>query len=97
MHYGNEVLSTVRFVDPVLSTVRFVDPGHSWLRVPKSVCKSISFHPSSYSYVCSEFYYLEEDCDAPMFKQAWCGLDNSVIEREEYQEDCFVRQLARVT
>ena len=86
MYYGNEVLNTIRYEDP----------GHSWLEVSKSICKRISFTPSGYSYESHKFYYLEEDCDAPEFKKVWCSLDKSILVRTEYQEDCFVRKLARV-
>lgn len=48
------------------------DPGHGWLRVPKSVIKSMGIADkiTHYSYMSEKYVYLEEDCDCTMFFRA---------------------------
>ncbi len=49
------------------------DPGHGWVKVPLSLLHDlcISREISTYSYRKGDFVYLEEDCDAAVFHQAY--------------------------
>ncbi len=49
------------------------DPGHGWLRVNRSelVELGLAGEISTYSYVYGEYVYLEEDCDAARFYNAY--------------------------
>ena len=46
------------------------DAGHGWLAVPKSISLAANYK-SEYSYQDATHYYLEEDCDASNFIEAW--------------------------
>jgi hypothetical protein len=49
------------------------DPGHGWLEVPMSTIRYLGIEAkiSSYSYRTDDTAYLEEDCDAPIFIDAY--------------------------
>ena len=49
------------------------DPGHGWVKVPLTLLESlcISGEISDYSYRRGAYAYLEEDCDASLFHQAF--------------------------
>ena len=49
------------------------DPGHGWLQVPKKLIRELGIGKeiSSYSYQDEDFLYLEEDCDAVLFIEAY--------------------------
>ena len=49
------------------------DPGHGWLKVPVSLLGrlGIAGKITSYSYLRGKFAYLEEDCDARTFLEAY--------------------------
>ena len=49
------------------------DPGHGWLEVPMSLLRDLGIADkvSSYSYMRGDSAYLEEDCDAGLFVQAF--------------------------
>lgn len=52
----------------------YADPGHAWLAVKLKDLMAVRLSPydfSPYSYVRGGTYYLEEDCDAPKFADAW--------------------------
>ena len=52
----------------------FIDPGHGWLQVAWFDLKALGLNPrdfSRYSYRDRNQFYLEEDCDAPKFLQAY--------------------------
>lgn len=54
--------------------LRFVsDPGHGWLEVPMSTIRYLGIENkiSGYSYRKGDTAYLEEDCDAPVFIDAY--------------------------
>ena len=53
----------------------FSDPGHAWLRVKKTglVKLGIAHKISRYSYMKSDWAYLEEDCDAGLFLRTKFG------------------------
>jgi hypothetical protein len=50
------------------------DPSHGWLEVPVSDLMGLGLKPedfSEYSYRRGEFVFLEEDCDASVFVDAY--------------------------
>ena len=50
------------------------DPGHGWIEVSFADLVSVGLKPddfSQYSYRSGEYAYLEEDCDAAVFVNAW--------------------------
>jgi hypothetical protein len=52
----------------------YADPGHGWLAVKIKDAASVGLNPTSfspYSYIRGQTLYLEEDCDAPLFADAW--------------------------
>lgn len=80
---------------------RFInDPGHGWLEVPVSelAAYGVSSAVSRYSYVDrkSGYAYLEEDCDAPLFLEAFRARNGMAAPiRETYCHGrAFVRDLA---
>jgi hypothetical protein len=73
------------------------DPGHGWLEVPTSqlVDLGIEHNISTYSYVQNETAYLEEDCDAGVFVDAYKKKHGSQPEyAEKYSEHTFIRNLS---
>ena len=54
--------------------LRFIsDPGHGWLEVPMGTIRylGIEHKISGFSYRKGDMAYLEEDCDAPTFIDAY--------------------------
>ncbi len=55
--------------------LRFIeDPSHGWLEVPETALAKVGLSVadfSLYSYRHNGKLYLEEDCDAPKFFEAW--------------------------
>ena len=51
----------------------FTDPGHGWLEVPKHLLVELGIQGdiSSCSYMKDSLAYLEQDCDAGKFLQAY--------------------------
>jgi hypothetical protein len=54
----------------------YADPGHAWLAVPidylvKTLTNEELGRISAYSYIKGKTAYLEEDCDAALFIEAW--------------------------
>jgi hypothetical protein len=49
------------------------DPGHGWVKVPFSLLETLGITEqiTRYSYQRKNFAYLEEDCDADTFFQAY--------------------------
>jgi len=49
------------------------DPGHAWLKVPVQLLRELGIADqiTSYSYWRKGFAYLEEDCDASVFFNAY--------------------------
>lgn len=69
------------------------DPGHGWLRVPHKVIRDVGLSSKSfsrYSYVDNDYMYLEEDCDAGVFLQAYQNITGSeadyVVEEVNYTD-----------
>lgn len=63
-------------INPSRNFTWLQDPGHSWLSVPiaylMNVCnKEDIARISAYSYIKGKSVYLEEDCDAVIFIDAW--------------------------
>ena len=50
------------------------DPGHGWLAVPLADCRAVGFNLSHFCYVVGSMAYLEEDCEAERFIQAYTAL-----------------------
>lgn len=66
----------------------FQDPGHGWVEVSRSLAEELGIKDkiTSYSYQNANYYFLEEDCDAPLLLKE---LKNRNIEyqiNERYSE-----------
>ena len=90
-------------MNKVLNLTWYEDPGHAWLKVPKAVIKELNIEHeiSSYSYKDSDSFYLEEDCDAAVFANAYKKINGTVSPLSEAEvvfsnEDSFVRGLNHV-
>ena len=62
----------------------YSDAGHGWLKVPKALIIELGIADkiSHFSYERSDSVYLEEDCDFPLFAQAYApttGISMNVI------------------
>lgn len=81
----------------MLKTFDFIsDPGHGWVKVPVSLLQGlgISREITRYSYMRGAYAYLEEDCDATTFHQAYekCfGFPPKYRERNAGQKSSRVR------
>lgn len=82
-----------------------MDYGHSWLEVTNSLLKKLGIADkiSHYSYQKDDYAYLEEDCDASIFfeayfrnKEWWKDKDNrKIVESIKtylYKEDAPIRR-----
>lgn len=51
----------------------YADPGHGWIKVPRKLLSKLGITDkiTPYSYQRGEHVYLEEDCDAYTFVQAY--------------------------
>ena len=49
----------------------YSDAGHGWLKVSIEEVKELNVKVSKYSYRKNHTLYLEEDCDAPKFLEAY--------------------------
>lgn len=65
--------------------INHTDPGHGWTEVPYSLLVQLGIHDkiSPYSYRCRNTCYLEEDCDAPKFYEAFRAKYGKYPELEE--------------
>ena len=64
----------------------YTDPGHGWVKVPLKLLASLGIagKMSRYSYMRNGFGYLEEDCDASIFMNAFrvkYGIDPIIREQ----------------
>lgn len=77
-----------------------MDPGHGWLQVPErdiielgltDLISSCSYRGGAYN----NLIFLEEDCDMPLFLEAWKRLAGGEPEThgENHADDCFIRDL----
>ena len=76
--------------------VYYQDPGHGWIEVDTQLLNTLGIASkiSGYSYISGTTVYLEEDCDAGTFLQAFeakHGKKPELISR--YSEDTFIRDL----
>ena len=73
-----------------------VDPGHGWIEVKfqEIVDLGIQDKISSCSYIYNNVCYLEEDCDAPVWYQAYLAKHQAEPEVVEvyHNHECFVRE-----
>ena len=74
------------------------DLGHAWLEVPMSMLQYLGIKNkiSNYSYLKNGVAYLEEDCDAPIFLDAYrnrYGFRPRFV--EEHQEVTPIRDYPR--
>jgi len=78
----------------------YTDPGHGWLEVPLCECRALGIADkiSGYSYVQvkggAAWVYLEEDCDAALYMNAYkekYGRAREVV--EVHFENIFIRNL----
>ena len=73
------------------------DPVHGWLQVPKELILALEIRSkiTGFSYQDEEYMYLEEDCDAPLFRDAYearFGEEPEIVVKH-YNNECFVRGL----
>lgn len=80
----------------------FSDPGHSWLEVPYEFIRymNIGATISKYSYFHAGKVYLEEDCDAGRYMEAFQRITGtsfvkSANYRSVHQEETPIRSYAR--
>lgn len=77
------------------------DPGHGWLAVPTETIENWGLREriSHFSYISddSETLYLEEDCDAQVFIDAWYLSfgDEPFVRHQHSDADSFIRKLRR--
>jgi hypothetical protein len=74
----------------------YSDPGHGWIKVPMSLLidLEIAHKISRYSYMRKGFAYLEEDCDASTFFNAYrarYGIDPKVKEYSAREKSSKIR------
>ena len=87
------------------SSFEFItDPGHGWLKVTVQDLAALKLSPtdfSVYSYRNKDALYLEEDCDAGIFANAWIaanpGKEMKFRERVARERQSRVRNYARNT
>lgn len=74
------------------------DPGHGWLEVPRAELKSLGIHKtiSTCSYQRGSMVYLEEDCDASKFIQAYrAKYGKNPVWVEKHQDPTPIRNYER--
>jgi hypothetical protein len=76
------------------------DPSHGWLEVSAAELFNVGFLPSdfsAYSYQQGDVAYLEEDCDAPVFIQAYEAHIGPISVKEKFLNySHWIRQLSRI-
>jgi len=73
------------------------DPGHGWLAVPFKDIEALGIQDkiSGYSYVKGKTAYLEEDCDAAVFMEAYAErFGQRPSYRTSYQDRTQIRYFA---
>ena len=74
------------------------DPGHGWLQVSKSDLEEfgVADKITPFSYVNRNFVFLEEDCDAGVFINAYEKKHGKMkIVDKNYNDSCLIREYAR--
>lgn len=79
----------------------YADPGHAWLAVPVTDLASVGLTRqdfSEYSYIKGDVVYLEEDCDAFKFWEAYTATHGKApVCREEHSNyDSIIRTYKRI-
>lgn len=72
------------------------DPGHGWLEVPFGEMRALNLNPTDftrYSYRDGNTFYLEEDCDASKFVEAWEAKNGRKFEYVNHHNGAFIRNL----
>ena len=77
------------------------DAAHGWLEVSLGDCEALGLKPldfSRYSYRQKDTLYLEEDCDASVFMNAYKAINGELPEVIEgpYVQDSPIREMERV-
>lgn len=77
------------------------DAGHGWMKVPRAIVRAIGLTEtdfSQYSYADADNLYLEEDCDAAVFCQAFEIMKGAKPDFAEIDDgnDSFIRRLRRL-
>lgn len=76
----------------------FSDPGHAWLEVSAAEVQRLGIlnKITGYSYVHKGNYYLEEDCDAPLWVEAKKAAGEAFEFIEIFQENTPIRNYRHV-
>jgi hypothetical protein len=74
----------------------YTDPGHGWIKVPMNELRTlnIAHKISHYSYRNGDLAYLEEDCDASLFIDAFKATGEEIAFTSVYQEHTPIRNYA---
>ena len=78
------------------------DPGHGWLQVSAADLRAVDLTPrdfTRYSYRSkgAKLFYLEEDCDASKFVEAYEAKNGGRPEfKDRYQARSFIRSLPAI-
>jgi hypothetical protein len=70
-----------------MALIYHLDPGHGWIEVDWTQLKILDLNPtdfSRHSYLRRNTFFLEEDCDAPKFIEAYkakFGREPKLIEK----------------
>jgi len=79
--------------------VHHTDPAHGWIEVSLGQIIAAGLMPSDfseYSYRTKTKFYLEEDCDASKFVDAWRAKIGPCEFTEKYSHNSFIRRLSRM-
>lgn len=86
-------------MDETLSFTFHSDPGHGWLEVPRALLAHLGIlkNISRYSYENGSNVYLEEDCDAPRFVEAFIKKNGYTPNMpDKYNADSPIRNYANL-
>jgi hypothetical protein len=82
-----------------MAFIHHIDPGHGWLEVHFSELRRLSLNPTDftrYSYRRGNTFFLEEDCDAMKFVEAWQFANDRKIETITKHGGEFIRRLPSI-
>ena len=99
----NQTLHTIQHTAETATYSWHTDPSHGWLEVSAAAVHAVDLHPalafSQYSYHKGNTLYLEEDCDAGVFINAFeakYGKRPTMDEKDQSNGDSFIRGLPRI-